>query len=181
MKYLVFSDLHGSFDALQFVLNAYKKYDCDAFLCLGDILYHGPRNDLPKSYNPKKVIEELNPYGPKILAVKGNCDGEVDQMVLNFPVLATYNSFYFNHRRFFLSHGHTYSPNNLPELENGSVFLSGHTHIPTAKKENGIYLLNPGSCALPKQNHPQTIAVLDENRFEIFKEDGSSYMHIDFE
>ncbi len=180
MKYFVISDIHGSVSAVDFVPQAFESSGADAILCLGDVLYHGPRNDLPSDYAPKQVIEILNPLSDRIIAVKGNCDTEVDQMVLNFPLLATYTSFMLGSHRLFCTHGHTYSPDNLPALRENDVFLSGHTHIPTAEKKNGICLLNPGSAALPKQGHPRTYGILTDNDFTVYTLDHKPYMHIDF-
>ena len=180
MKYLVCSDIHGSKGAAEFALKAFEETGCDAILCLGDVLYHGPRNDLPEDYSPKEVIALLNPYADKIIAVRGNCDAEVDQMVLDFALTADYNEFFLKGRKVFMTHGHVYSPEHHPGLKKGDVFLSGHTHIPTADRVNGIYYLNPGSCGLPKNNHPKTVAVLTKKDFVIYQEDGSPYMSVTF-
>lgn len=181
MKFLVISDLHGSIDAANLAINQFKEQNCNAILCLGDILYHGPRNDIPNDYQPKQVIHLLNQYSKNIIAVRGNCDSEVDQMVLQFPITSDYNQLYLGERRIFMTHGHGYSTTNQPPLEAGSIFLNGHTHIPTAEKnENGIYLLNPGSMTLPKQNHPKTFAILDEMKFTIYTSDLKKYMDIHF-
>lgn len=180
MKYLVVSDIHGALSGAQAILNAKEHHHIDNILCLGDILYHGPRNDLPEDYAPKKVIEIMNSLKDNIISVRGNCEAEVDQMVLEFPCMADYNAFYMNERKIFLTHGHIYSPNNLPTLREGDIFLSGHTHIPTTDNKNGIYLLNPGSISLPKQNHPRTYAVLSDTDFTIYTLDHNVYMHIDF-
>ncbi len=181
MKYFVFSDLHGSAKSFEAIQNAIQYHNVDTILCLGDILYHGPRNDLPEGYNPKQVIPNINQYKTNILAVRGNCEAEVDQMVLDFPVLATYSQLTLNNKRVFMTHGHIYNKDNLPPLNENDIFLQGHTHIPTATKENGIYLLNPGSCTLPKQNHPQTYAILDDTSFTIYTFDHKPYMQIKFD
>ena len=172
MKYLVISDIHGSAEAANIAIEAYKLHHCDYILCLGDILYHGPRNDLPSSYAPKQVISLLNPLKDKIIAVRGNCDAEVDQMVLDFSITSDYNILFINDHKFFLSHGHIYGPNNLPKLNKEDYFLSGHTNIPTIEN----HLLNPGSIALAKNNHPNTYAIIDEENFTVYTTKHEIYM-----
>lgn len=178
-KYLVISDIHGALDGAQLLLDAIEVHHPDMILCLGDILYHGPRNDLPASYAPKKVIPIMNSLKDQIIAVRGNCEAEVDQMVLEFAVMSDYNILPWNSRRIFMSHGHIYGPDHLPSLKPGDVFLSGHTHIPTAYEKDGVYLLNPGSASLPKNGHPCSYGLLDETGFTVYREDHTPYMHID--
>ncbi len=182
MKYLVVSDIHGSLSGAEALKESYLYHQADAILCCGDILYHGPRNDLPEDYAPKKVIEIIKSLTTEIISVRGNCDGEVDEMVLGFPLLSTTNYFYLTKKhKVCMSHGHVYTPVNLPPLKPSSIFLSGHTHIPTAGvNDNGVYLFNPGSISLPKENHPRTYAILEENHFTIYKLDHSVYMNKDF-
>jgi len=181
MKYLIISDIHGDVSSAAFLETTAQQIQPDRILCLGDILYHGPRNDLPEQYAPKKVIPIMNAMKDQMIAVRGNCDAEVDQMVLAFPCMADYNVIPFGSRNIFMSHGHIYSPEHLPNMKENDIFLSGHTHIPTAKKENNIYLLNPGSITLPKNGHPRTYAILDEHTFTIYTMDQDMYMKIDFE
>lgn len=180
MKYLVCSDIHGSLRGAESLKECLERYNPDQVLCLGDILYHGPRNNLPEDYQPKMVIEVLNKVYNKIIAVRGNCDAEVDQMVLDFALTADYNEFLLGTRKVFMSHGHIYSPQHLPHLEEGDIFLSGHTHIPTAVKENGIYLLNPGSISLPKGGHPKTYAILTEDSFTVYTINHEVYQSVSF-
>lgn len=179
MKYLVVSDIHGALSGAEAIKDSFSYHQVDWILCLGDILYHGPRNDLPVDYKPKAVIPIMNDLADKIISVRGNCDAEVDQMVLSFACTADYNIIPFAKRKVFMSHGHIYSPDHLPKLQKGDVFLSGHTHIPTAYEKDGIYLLNPGSTSLPKGGHPATYALLDEQSFIIYTLDHKEYMHID--
>lgn len=179
-RYLVISDLHGSYEAAKVAIEQFHERNCDAILCLGDVLYHGPRNHLPNDYDPKQVIDLLNQEASHIIAVRGNCDAEVDQMVLDFPLLSTTNTFLLGSRAVVMSHGHVYGRDHLPTLKEGDIFLSGHTHIPTCDNENEIYLLNPGSSALPKEGHPKTYAVLEETSFTIYTFDQQSYMSINF-
>ena len=179
-KYLVISDIHGALSGAGVLLDAIAFHKPDVILCLGDILYHGPRNDLPESYAPKKVIEIMNHLPLPLIAVRGNCEAEVDQMVLNFAVSADYNILPLGNRIVFMSHGHIYGPDHLPSLKENDIFLSGHTHIPTAEKVNGIYLLNPGSASLPKNNHPASYGLLDEKGFAVYQADHTVYMQIGF-
>ena len=181
MKYLVISDIHGDLHGAQIMKDAYSYHSCDVILCLGDILYHGPRNDLPDTYAPKKVIPVMNSFKDKIIAIRGNCEAEVDQMVLEFPCMADYSELYINHRKVFMSHGHVWSPDHLPVLRKGDIFLSGHTHIPAAIVKNGIFLLNPGSPSLPKGGHPKTYGILEEDSFTVFTEGHQEYMRISFD
>ena len=138
MKYLIVSDIHGSYESSNIIVDKFNKHNCDKILILGDILYHGPRNDLPDNYNPKKVIATLNPISDKIIAVRGNCEAEVDQMVLPFSCMADSNLLIADDKRVFITHGHVWSYDKHPE--NLDVFMQGHTHIPILKKENGMKL-----------------------------------------
>ena len=180
MKYLVVSDIHGVRSGAEAVLDACMKHDPDAVLCLGDVLYHGPRNGVPGGYDPVLVMEKLNPLWHDIICVRGNCDAEIDDMVLDFPVGSAHNIILLDGRRILMSHGHIYGPEHLPKMSEGDVFLSGHTHIPTADVKDGIYLLNPGSVSLPKGGHPATYAILDESGFTVFTTAHELYMHVDF-
>lgn len=177
MNFLVISDIHGDADAVQLL----EKVKADAILCLGDLLYHGPRNPLPKAYHPQAVIASLNEHAHKIIAVRGNCDAEVDQMVLHFPITADYNALFLDRRRIFMSHGHIYGPNSLPDLEKGTVVLTGHTHIPTAEKKDGLWMCNPGSPSLPKGDHPKSYGILNREGFTVFTMSGEIYMRACFD
>lgn len=174
MKLLIASDIHGSEYFAEMLINKFLEENCDKILILGDILYHGPRNDLPRGYNPKGVIELLNKYSDKILAVKGNCDTEVDQMVLSFPILAEYALCYAWDKPLYLSHGH-----NIPDsLKRGnSIILSGHTHIPVCIEEKDYVSLNPGSVSIPKENSVHSYMTFDGEIFEWKSlETGEKYM-----
>ncbi|NCB33705.1 MAG: phosphodiesterase [Erysipelotrichia bacterium] len=181
MKFLTVSDIHGSLSGASHIMELYAFHQCDAILCCGDILYHGPRNNLPEDYAPKDVIAILNPIADHIIAVRGNCDAEVDQMVLSFAITADYSIVYAGKRKVFMSHGHIYGPEHLPVLQPGEAFLSGHTHIPAAEEKNGIYILNPGSIALPKGGHPRTYGVLEEHLFTVYAMDRTPYTSIPME
>lgn len=167
MKLFFISDIHGSVFYLDQAMERYEEEGADYIIILGDILYHGARNPLPKEYNPKGVIEILNNYSHKIIAVRGNCDSEVDEMVLDFPIMSTYSNIIYNHKRLFLTHGHIYKEGNMVNLKEGSAFIYGHTHILRAEKKDDIYFLNPGSITLPKENNPHTYAILGDNCFRI--------------
>lgn len=180
MRYLVVSDIHGSRSGAALVQELFHELHADAILCLGDVLYHGPRNNLPEDYAPKEVISILNPLAPHIFAVRGNCDAEVDQMVLNFPLTADYNEFLLGSHKVFMTHGHVYGPDHLPKLVPGDIFLYGHTHIPMAAVTEEVLLLNPGSVSLPKGGHPKTYAVLEEDEFTICTLDRKPYLNIRF-
>lgn len=152
MKYLIASDIHGSAYYCEKVIESFEREKADKLLLLGDILYHGPRNDLPEEYAPKKVISLLNPLKDKILCVRGNCDTEVDQMVLEFPILAEYCLISYNNSMIFVTHGHKFNTASLPPLSKGDILLHGHTHVPKCEKCGDIMYLNPGSASIPKEN-----------------------------
>lgn len=172
MKYMVASDIHGSEYYCRKMLEAWEKSGAERLILLGDILYHGPRNDLPKDYAPKQVIAMLNEKKDRIYAVRGNCDTEVDQMVLEFPIMADYAMFCGDRVSIYATHGHIFNEDNLPPLMDGDVLLHGHTHLLRADKaetEDGrnIIILNPGSVSIPKGGNPHTYAVLEDGVFRI--------------
>ena len=150
MKILIASDLHGSAYWCRRLMEEIEKEQPDRIVLLGDLLYHGPRNDLPREYAPKEVIPMLSSLKEKILAVRGNCEAEVDQMVLPFPCLADFSQLFVDGRLMHLTHGHHQNPQNLPPLPQGSVFLYGHTHVKFDQVVDGIRCLNPGSVSIPK-------------------------------
>ena len=156
------------------MLEKFEKSKSDKLILLGDILYHGPRNNLPREYNPKSVIDMLNPYAKKILCVRGNCDTEVDQMVLKFPLLADYGFIQLGDKFAYLTHGHHID--EIP-VQNGDIVISGHTHIPRAEKENECLFLNPGSVSIPKENSPHSYITFENGAF-LWKdiENGNVYL-----
>lgn len=176
MKWLIASDIHGSADFCRELINAYKRESADKMLLLGDVLYHGPRNDLPKSYAPKQVIELLNAMAEDILCVRGNCDTEVDQMVLSFPILADYAIISEGKRMIFATHGHSFNNEKLPPLHNGDVLLHGHTHIPACEEHDGYVYLNPGSVSIPKNGSKNSYMTLEDGVFVWKALDGEEYM-----
>lgn len=178
MKLLIASDIHGSAYYCGKLLNAYKKENAQRMILLGDVLYHGPRNDLPAEYAPKKVINMLNEYKNEIHAVRGNCEAEVDQMVLEFPVLADYMLLFWKDRAVYVTHGHVYNENNLPPMKEGDILLHGHTHVLRAEEKNGILILNPGSVSIPKEGNPPTYGIYEDGVFAIRDFDGNTVKEI---
>ena len=173
MKYMFASDIHGSAYYCRKMLEAFEKEGAGRLVILGDLLYHGPRNDLPKEYAPKEVIAMLNARKDQIYAVRGNCEAEVDQMVLEFPVLADYCILAIDGKTFYATHGHIYNKDNLPPIQNGDILIHGHTHVLKAEKMDGYTLLNPGSVSIPKEGNPPTYAVLEDCKFSILDFDGN--------
>ena len=168
MKLLIASDIHGDLDSIKSVLAAYESEGAERLILLGDLLYHGPRNDLPSTYAPKAVIELLNANRDKILAVRGNCDTEVDQMVLTFPILADYAYLSLDGLGIFVTHGHRYNTATPPALRKGEILLHGHTHVLTCTEfGDGNFYLNPGSAAIPKENNPRTYMVYENRTFTV--------------
>ena len=181
MKLVVASDIHGSALYCRKFLDCYKKENADKLILLGDILYHGPRNDLPEEYAPKKVIEMLNDIKDEILCVRGNCDTEVDQMVLKFPILADYAFLYWRDKMIFVTHGHNFSLKNLPMLKKGDILLHGHTHIPACEKTDLCTYINPGSVSIPKENSAHSYIVITDDEM-IFKDlDGNVYKKVSYD
>lgn len=165
MKWLIASDIHGSAYWCRRLLEKYAQEKADRLILLGDVLYHGPRNDLPDEYAPKKVIEMLNGVSDSILCVRGNCDTEVDQMVLKFPVLADYALLELGERMIYMTHGHVYNENNLPPLREGDILLHGHTHVSKCVDHGNYVYMNPGSVSIPKENTPHGYMTLENGTF----------------
>ena len=170
MKYLVVSDIHGAFDSTSFILDVFEKEKCDSIILLGDVLYHGPRNDLPPYYCPKKVIELINPYQDKIICVKGNCEAEVDQMVLKFNILDSYDA-KINDISCHLEHGHHL------DLYQGDakLILCGHTHIPRNEDFLKYHIINPGSITIPKNGSKRSYIIWDNHSLSFYDMDGNRY------
>ena len=162
MKIFIASDIHGSAFWCRKMLEAYEAEGADRLLLLGDILYHGPRNNLPEEYNPKEVIAMLNPLKDKILCVRGNCDTEVDQMVLDFPILADYAFIQDGEVRIFATHGHRFNEDDLPPISKGDILLHGHTHVQIKREHEDYTYINPGSVSIPKENTGHGYAVLED-------------------
>lgn len=168
MKLFIASDIHGSAYWCKKMVDAFKNSGAEKLILLGDILYHGPRNDLPRDYAPKEVISMLNPLKNYILCVRGNCDTEVDQMVLDFPVLADYAWICCDGKQIFATHGHKFNCENLPPLNNGDILLHGHTHVPIIKKYDDFTYVNPGSVSIPKENSDHSYLILSDGEFKFY-------------
>jgi putative phosphoesterase len=202
MKFFILSDIHGSTAAFEKAAAAFEKEKADYFLLGGDYLNHGPRNSLPKDYAPDKTAALLNRYADKIIGVRGNCDSEVDQMLLDFPMMGDYALLFMNERRCFLSHGHLYSPETLVKpitpCPRRSIFISGHTHIPVLEylfpgEENlsagpsfrapqgGILVINPGSPTFPKGGSEAGYALIGGEFAALKTMDGKTIREISFE
>lgn len=161
MKLMIASDLHGSAYYCKQLVEAYHRECPDKLLLLGDLLYHGPRNDLPRDYAPKEVIEMLNGLSENLLCVRGNCEAEVDQMVLSFPVLADYAWLSVNGIDIFATHGHLHNETNPPPIKNGGILLCGHTHVPAFHTHDHFLYVNPGSLSIPKEQSPHSYMILE--------------------
>ena len=165
MKFLIASDLHGSAYYTRLLVKAFETEKADRLILLGDILYHGPRNDLPRDYAPKEVIALLSPLRERILCVRGNCDTEVDQMVLPFPILADYAVLPVGERLCYLTHGHVFNSAHLPPLMPGDILLHGHTHVPACEEHPTHVYLNPGSVSIPKEGSHHGYMTLEDGLF----------------
>ena len=176
MNVWIASDIHGSALYCRKLLDLMEKRGADRLVLLGDLLYHGPRNDLPEGYDPKAVFAMLNSVKDRILSVHGNCDAEVDQMVLDFPILADYALLYAGSRTVFATHGHHYNTACLPPLAKGDILLHGHTHVPVWQEfGSGNLYLNPGSVAIPKENSAHSYMMLTDSGFAWKDLEGSIY------
>lgn len=173
MKWLIASDIHGSAKWCRKLLERYAAEGADRMLLLGDLLYHGPRNDLPEEYAPKQVIEMLNGLRQDILCVRGNCEAEVDQMVLDFPVLADYAVLDLGSCLIYATHGHIYNESHLPPLHTGDILLHGHTHVPKCVVHEAYTCLNPGSVSIPKEGSHHGYMTLENGCFRWLDLDGA--------
>lgn len=166
MKIMIASDIHGSGEYMKKLQDAYKNSDAKRLVLLGDLLYHGPRNNLSDGYNPKAVIEILNSMKDELICVRGNCDTEVDQMVLDFPIMADYAVMAEEERLIYFTHGHKYGVYNFPNIKKGDVIIQGHTHIPMLEERDGILCVNPGSVSLPRGGSTHQCLLYDNFGFE---------------
>ena len=165
MKWMIASDIHGSAFYCEQMLSAFLREGADRILLLGDLLYHGPRNDLPQGYAPKEVIAQLSQLKERVFCVRGHCEAEVDQMVLPFPVMADYCLLEQGGHVIFATHGHHYNLDNPPLLKAGDVLLHGHTHVPAKDSSLGFWYLNPGSVAIPKEGSAHSYMTLENGVF----------------
>ena len=165
MKFLIASDIHGSALYCRRLLESYEREKADRLILLGDLLYHGPRNDLPEGYAPKEVIGLLNRNASDLLCVRGNCEAEVDQMVLDFPVMADYMLLPAGKKLIYITHGHHANADNPPPLKEGDILLHGHTHIPECRQCGTFIYMNPGSVSIPKEGHPNSYMTFEDGVF----------------
>ena len=162
MKWMIASDIHGSAKWCERMLEIWRAAAPDRLVLLGDLLYHGPRNDLPEAYAPKRVIGMLNAVASELLCIRGNCEAEVDQMVLDFPVMADYAALLADGHVIYLSHGHVYGEDNPPPLKDGDILLCGHTHVPCLRRHGRFTYVNPGSVSIPKDGAPHSCCLLED-------------------
>lgn len=181
MKLMIASDIHGSAYFCRQMIEAYKRERADKLLLLGDILYHGPRNDLPREYDPKAVAAMLNEMKEEILCVRGNCDTDVDQMVLEFPILAEYAIFYMNSRMIFATHGHVFHKEKLPMLKPGDILLNGHFHVPAFEEVGEYFYMNPGSVSIPKEDSAHSYMIAEDDIYVWKNMEGKSYSTVSIE
>ena len=172
MKYLILSDIHGSLQTLQRALAFYADQSCDMLCILGDILNYGPRNGLPEDLNPQGIAETLNRMADQIVAIRGNCDSEVDQMLLQFPILADYTLLVDEGKKLFLTPGHIYNKVNMPKGKIDAVF-TGHTHLWELEPMGGTTYCNTGSITFPKGGNPPTLAVYEHGKIAVYTLDGA--------
>ena len=176
MKLMFASDIHGSASAMEALLRQYKLEGASRLVLLGDLLYHGPRNDLPDRYDPKAVTAMLNAHKNELLCVRGNCDAEVDQMVLEFPIQADYALFDLDGTTAFVTHGHLFHLDHLPPHKAGDLLIHGHTHVHTVQEKDGMTYINPGSAALPKEGQPKSYMVYEDGMLTIKTLDGENLL-----
>ena len=176
MKLFIASDVHGSAYYCRLLLERLKSKGAESLLLLGDTLYHGPRNALPRDYAPMEVAAALNALEVPVCSVRGNCDAEIDQTVLDFPIMADYSLLLAGRRRVFVTHGHLYTPEEHPRLSPGDAFLFGHSHVPVCEERDGVLVLNPGSVSIPKENSPHSCMCYEGGVFRwIDLESGEAY------
>lgn len=167
MKLMFASDIHGAADCCEKMLKRFDEEKAERLFLLGDILYHGPRNDLPADYAPKRVTAMLNERKNQLFCVRGNCDSEVDQMVLEFPIMAEYALLYLDGRTVFLTHGHKFNNDDPPLLNDGDILLHGHTHVQTIDESRRYTYMNPGSVSLPKNGMPKSYMIYEDGVFSL--------------
>lgn len=181
MKIAFVSDIHGGLSALEEVMQQLERWNPDRIILVGDLMYHGPRNPLPTGYDPAGVAALLNQKKDIICAVRGNCDSEVDQMLCEFPMMADYAELQLADNRFFVTHGHLQEPENHQDLTNGSVFTSGHTHLPIAEKRDDIFYFNPGSISLPKGGNPPSYGKYENGLLEVVSLEGNTLKSVNLD
>ena len=175
MKIMIASDIHGSLHWCRKMLECFENEKADRLVLLGDLLYHGPRNELPKEYNPKEVCELLNKYKENLMCVRGNCDCEVDQMILGFPVMADYALYAEDNVTLFITHGHNFNNEKLPPLKKGDFLVHGHTHVPAFDDMGDYTYVNPGSVSIPKENSENGYIIFEKGKFLFKNLEGKVY------
>ena len=175
MKLMIASDLHGSAYYADKLMDAFRQEQPDKLLLLGDLLYHGPRNALPRDYDCMHVAERLNSIKDRIIAVRGNCDCEIDQMVLEFPMMGDYALLEANGLSIYATHGHLWWEDNPPPMAKGAVLLNGHFHVPACNVHEDFLYLNPGSTSIPKEDSVGSYLVLEDRTFTWKDMSGSAY------
>lgn len=176
MKLMFASDIHGSAYYCRKMLERFEKEQPEKLILLGDLLYHGPRNDLPRDYAPKEVIGMLNGIKKELLCVRGNCEAEVDQMVLEFPVLADYMVMFEAGHMFFITHGHLFNKEKVPMLKSGDILIHGHTHIQAMEDCGDFFYINPGSVSIPKAGNQHSYMMYEDGTFTIRNLQGENIM-----
>lgn len=176
MKLMIASDLHGCAQYCSALLDAYRREGAEKLVLLGDLLYHGPRNGVPEAYDPAAVIDLLNGAKDELICIRGNCDSDVDQMVLEFPIMSEFAVLFAFGRRLYLTHGHVMNEDNPPKVQSGDIVLSGHTHIPVCHNKNGVLFMNPGSVSIPKGGSERGYMIIDEDAAIWKTLDGKVYM-----
>ncbi|MFH0264789.1 phosphodiesterase [Vibrio rumoiensis] len=177
MKLFFISDLHGCLEATQKVLKHFKNSQADYLIILGDVLNHGPRNPVPKGYAPALVATLLNQFKSQIIAVRGNCDSEVDQMLLEFPMMSDYLLVLLNSgTKMFITHGHLYNQDSLPPLNTGDILCHGHSHVPQADWQGGHFIFNPGSTTFPRGKLAASYGLYEDGIFSVYDLDGQEVL-----
>ena len=179
MKLMIASDLHGSAYYAKKLLDACYTEQPGKLLLLGDLLYHGPRNALPRDYDCMAAAGLLNGIKDRIIAVRGNCDCEVDQMVLEFPMLADYALVEWEGLPLYATHGHLWNEEHVPPMAAGTVLLNGHFHVPAANRHDGWHYINPGSTSIPKDGYEGSYLILEGGVFTWKTMDGVSSKQYD--
>ena len=177
MKLMIASDLHGSAFYAQKLLDAFRIEQPEKLLLLGDLLYHGPRNAFPMEYDCMATAGLLNGIKDQIIAVRGNCDCEVDQMVLEFPMLADYALLEWEGLTLYATHGHLWNEEHVPPMAEGTILLNGHFHVPTAHRHEGWHYINPGSTSIPKGDSVGSYLILEDGVFTWKAMNSTPYQH----
>lgn len=164
MKYVVVSDIHGSLYYTKVLLDIIKKEEPDQIIILGDLYYHGPRNPLPREYNPMEVAKILNTLKEQLIVIRGNCDAVVDEMISEFSFVDHYNII-INNKKVMFTHGHLYNKEYIPD--DIDVLIYGHFHTGFIERVNKVLCVNAGSITLPKNNTANSLLIIDCNLIKL--------------